>query len=527
MNMMLSEIAAYVQGKLVGEDGVISSVSIDTRAIKPGQLYVAIKGHNFDGNEFVAEAEQAGAAAAIVHQGITATIPHIVVDDTRLALAELAGAWRKKASVSVGIATLLTSMDVGNAEDCREQSRPPSLAVGRIGSLPIATLPPSLAVVGITGSNGKTTVKEMVAAILGASDPTHGNTLFTQGNLNNDIGVPLTLLRLSEQHRYAVIEMGANHPGEIEYTSQYAQADVAIITNVGAAHIEGFGSVDGVAKAKGEIIQTLKQDGVAVLNRDDAYFDYWKSVAGTRKVMSFGMDERATVTAHSVKTEIINHAFATSFELVTAAGELTVKLRLAGRHNVVNALAATAACLALGIDPQQIKQGLESVKPVTGRLQPLVSRLGNIVIDDTYNANSASLKAALDVLANCDGKRWLVLGAFGELGPESPKIHEQMGELIKSSGVVRLLAVGSDARNTVKIFGKGATFFDTQNDLIEVLKQELKGDEAILIKGSRAQRMENVVAALVESFRSCSRPNHRDAVNADIAGALSVLPTSM
>jgi len=309
------------------------------------------------------------------------------------------------------------------------------------------------------------------------------------------------LLRLNEQHRYAVIEMGANHPGEIEYTSQYAQADVAIITNVGAAHIEGFGSVDGVAKAKGEIIQTLKQDGVAVLNRDDAYFDSWKSIAGTRKVISFGIDERADVTAHSVKTEIINHAFATTFELVTAKGELTVKLKLAGRHNVVNALAAAAACLALDTDLQQIKQGLESVKPVTGRLQPLVSRLGNIVIDDTYNANSASLKAGLDVLANCDGKRWLVLGAFGELGPDSPKIHEQMGELIKSSGVVRLLAVGSDAGNTVKVFGEGATFFDTQHDLIEMLKQELKGDEAILIKGSRAQRMENVVAALVENFR--------------------------
>jgi UDP-N-acetylmuramoyl-tripeptide--D-alanyl-D-alanine ligase len=452
MNMTLSEIAACVQGKWVGNDVEISSVSIDTRAIKPGELYVAIKGHNFDGNEFVAQAEQAGAVAAIVHQGVAVTVPHIVVDDTRLALAKLAGAWRKKAEVSV---------------------------------------------VGITGSNGKTTVKEMVAAILSVK----GDTLFTQGNLNNDIGVPLTLLRLNEQHRYAVIEMGANHPGEIEYTSRYAQADVAIITNVGPAHIEGFGSVDGVARAKGEIIETLKPDGVAVLNSDDAYFDYWQSVAGARKVMSFGLDERSAVTAQSVKTEIINHAFATTFELVTAAGAMTVKLKLAGRHNVVNALAATAAGLALGVGLEQIKQGLENVKPVTGRLQPLVSRLGNIVIDDTYNANSASLKAGLDVLANCAGERWLVLGAFGELGPESPKIHEQMGELIKSSGVVRLLAIGSDARNTVKVFGKGAAFFDTQADLIEALKQELKGDEAILIKGSRAQRMENVAAALVDNFR--------------------------
>lgn len=450
--MMLSDCAESVQGQLVGNDIEVSSVSIDTRAIKPGQLYIAIKGQNFDGNEFVGKAEQAGASAAIVHKGVTATIPHIVVDDTRMALAELAGAWRKKVPVSV---------------------------------------------VGITGSNGKTTVKEMVAAILSFN----GNTLFTQGNLNNDIGVPLTLLRLNEQHRYAVIEMGANHPGEIEYTSTYAQVDVAVITNVSAAHIEGFGSVDGVAKAKGEIIQTLKQDGVAVINRDDKYFDYWKSVAGTRKIISFGLDDVANVTAHTAKTEVINNEFSTTFDLMTEQGATTLKLKLAGQHNVVNALAATAACLALGIDLTQIKQGLESVKPVTGRLQPLVSRLGNIVIDDTYNANPASLKAGLDVLVNCAGKPWLVLGAFGELGPESVNIHEKIGELIKAAGVVRLLAVGSDARNTVKVFGAGATFFETQNELIDVLKQELKGDEAILVKGSRAQHMENAVAALVENFR--------------------------
>jgi UDP-N-acetylmuramoyl-tripeptide--D-alanyl-D-alanine ligase len=453
MKMQLSEIATSVRGTLIGEDVAISSVSIDTKALTPGQLYVAIKGLNFDGNDFVAEAEQAGAIAAIVRKGIKPTIPHVTVDDTRLALAELAGAWRKKASVSI---------------------------------------------VGITGSNGKTTVKEMVAAILN----TAGETLFTHGNLNNDIGVPLTLLRLNEQHRYAVIEMGANHPGEIKYTSQFVQADVVIITNVGAAHIEGFGSVDGVAKAKGEIIQTLKQDGVAVLNRDDEYFEYWESVAGTKKIVSFGLDDQASVTANSITTEIVNNEFATTFELVTAKGKSTVNLKLAGRHNVANALAATAACLALDVDLQQIKQGLESLKPVTGRVQPLVSRLGNIVIDDTYNANAASLKAGLDVLANCGGERWLVLGAFGELGAESQTIHEQMGETIKSSGVVRLLATGDDARNTVKTFGAGAEFFDTQNELIDVLKAELKGDEVVLVKGSRAQRMENVVATLVENFRA-------------------------
>jgi UDP-N-acetylmuramoyl-tripeptide--D-alanyl-D-alanine ligase len=394
-----------------------------------------------------------------VHQGVKSSLPHIVVDDTRLALAELAGYWRRSLAAR------------GNE---------------------------ALSVVGVTGSNGKTTVKEMVAAILAVCDP----ILFTQGNLNNDIGVPLTLLRLDERHRYAVIEMGANHAGEIAYTSAYAQADVAIITNAGAAHIEGFGSLDGVAKAKGEIIETLKKDGIAVINHDDDYYGYWRSVAGTRRILSFGLHDSADVRARAINTQIHNNGFATAFELLTAQGTIDISLKLAGQHNVVNALAAAAAGLALGLDLQQIKQGLESVKPVTGRLQPLVSRLGNIVIDDTYNANSASLKAGLDVLANFKGKSWLVLGAFAELGKDSPKMHEEMGALIKASGVVRLLAVGEDSKKTVQAFGIGATFFEQQQDLIAALKQELEGDETILIKGSRAQRMENVAAALVENFRN-------------------------
>ena len=452
MKMMLSEIAQCVRGTLIGEDAAVSAVSIDSRTTQPGELYIAIKGQHFDGHAFVEPAEQAGAVAAVVQERSPVSMPQILVEDSRLALAELAGVWRKKAAVPV---------------------------------------------VGMTGSNGKTTVKEMVAAILAVKAP----VLFTQGNLNNDIGVPLTLLRLNEQHRYAVIEMGANHPGEIAYTSTIAMAEVVIITNVGPAHIEGFGSLDGIAKAKGEIIETLGQDGIAVINRDDAYFDYWKNLAGSRKTMAFGLNANAEVTAKTIKTTLGNKAFATSFELVAEAGSMPVQLQLAGQHNVVNALAAAAACLALGISLEQIKQGLESVKPVTGRLQPLVSRLGNIVIDDSYNANAASLKAGLDVLASCGGEPWLVLGAFGEQGPESAKIHAEIGEMIRASGVVRLLATGEDARYTVSRFGEGGAFFDSQQDLIEVLKQELKGNETILIKGSRAQRMENVAAALVENFR--------------------------
>jgi len=452
MEIKLSECAKIVQGTLVGEDVSFSSVSIDTRAIQANQLYIAIKGKNFDGNDFVDEAEQAGACAAIVHQGVNTSLPHIIVGNTTLALAQLAGEWRKKLAVSV---------------------------------------------VGVTGSNGKTTVKEMIAAILAVND----TVLFTQGNLNNDIGVPLTLLRLDEQHRYAVIEMGANHPKEIAYTSTYAAADVAVLNNAGAAHIEGFISVEGVAKAKGEIIETLKADGVAILNRDDDYFAYWQGVAGNRKIISFGLNNLADVTAHAIHTSIQNNAFITCFKLSYKQTALSINLKLAGQHNVLNALAAAAACIALGISLEQIRQGLESVKPVTGRLQPLISRFGNIVIDDTYNANADSLKVGLAVLADCSTKPWLILGAFGELGEESIKIHAEIGELIKANGVQRLFAMGEDARHTVLAYGEGASFFDSQDDLIAVLKQELKGDETLLIKGSRARRMENVAAALIDNFR--------------------------
>ena len=448
-----------MQGNLIGEDMVIESVSINTRTIKPGQLYIAIKGHVFDGHQFIEQAANAGACAAVVEKEIETSLPQIIVKDTRLALAELAGEWRK-----------IVKKENGS----------------------------SLDVIGVTGSNGKTTVKEMLAAILAINDP----VLYTFGNLNNDIGVPLTLLELESQHQYAVIEMGANHAKEIAYTSQYVEADVVIITNAGAAHIAGFGSLDGVAKAKGEIVETLKKTGIAIINHDDEYFAYWKSVARNRSLLSFGFNAGADVTANAIKEKVQNKAFVTQFEISANQGLVDITLKLAGRHNVLNALAAAAASLALGITLKQIKQGLESIVPVTGRLQPIVSHKGAIIIDDTYNANSASLKVALGVLANFKGKLWVVLGAFGELGSNSPKIHEEMGVLIKSSGVTRLMAVGEDCKKTVEAFGVGATFYEEQQDLIKALKQELKGNETLLIKGSRTQRMEIVVAALVDEFRN-------------------------
>lgn len=452
MKLLLSEIAERIGGTLHGEDCEITGVSIDTRTIKPGDLYCAIVGERFDGNDFAADAEKAGARSAIMNRKTDLAIPVILVSDTRLALAELAGMWRDKQTAQV---------------------------------------------VGITGSNGKTTVKEMTAAILA----TQGPVLFTQGNLNNDIGVPLTLFRMTSEHRFAVIEMGANHVGEIAYTSRYAKPSVTIITNVGPAHLEGFGSIDAIAKAKGEIIGSLGNDGTAVLNYDDVYFEYWLTQTGDRSVLSFGLREGADIRAEAIDTRIENGEFATAFEWIYGQERLPIRLKLAGRHNVMNALAASASAAALGVDPSAIKQGLESVRPVTGRLQPLIGRRGNIVIDDTYNANSASLKAALDVLMECGGEPWVALGEFGELGTDSPKIHWLMGETMREIGVKRLFATGADAKHTVEAFGDGATFYEAQEALIEAVQRESSGRETLLVKGSRIQRMERVVGAIVENYR--------------------------
>lgn len=453
MKLTLATIAEAANGTLIGADSVIDSVSIDTRTLQPGALYIAIKGKTFDGHDFIDIAARAGASALLLEQTSPSTLPQIIVQDTHLALAELAGYWRKQLPVKVA---------------------------------------------GVTGSNGKTTVKEMIASVFA----TQGPTLSTQGNLNNDIGVPLTLLKLAPNHRYAVIEMGANHHGEIAYTSRYAQADVSVITNVGAAHIEGFGSLEGVAKTKAEIFQSLSEQGIAVLNRDDDFYAYWLAVIGNRRSVSFGFNPEADIRAVDIHTGLINNGFATRFQLKTGTESLAIELRLAGAHNVKNALAATAVALQFGISLQDIKQGLEQLQPVTGRMQALQGRKGNIVIDDTYNANPSSLNAALEVLTNCGSDTWLALGAFGELGPDSQTIHAQMGELIKAKSVKRLFATGELARHTVSAFGDGGEFFEDQAQLIETLTNAVSGKETILVKGSRAQKMENVVAAMVNNFRA-------------------------
>ncbi len=448
ITLTLAEIAQAVDGQLIGADLSIEGVSIDTRKVMVGDLYIAIVGEQFDGHDFIEQAKDCGAVAILTAHHVATPLAQIMVTDTRLALAKLAGLVRDKVQPKV----------------C-----------------------------GITGSNGKTTVKEMLATILAVQY----QVLFTQGNLNNDIGVPLTLLGLEERHQYAVIEMGANHIREIAYTSQYAQPDVAVITNVGAAHIEGFGSLDGVATAKAEIIQSLAKDGVAILNVDDAYFAKWQAIAEPRKVITFGVSPDADVRAENISSVEVEQHFNTQFDLLVAQNRVPITLTLAGEHNVKNALAASAAAIALGVSLEQIQQGLQQVKTVQGRLQLGIALTGGRIINDTYNANPSSLAAALQVLKDCSGELWCALGDFGELGADSEQIHHDMGVAIKQAGVTRLFAIGVMAKHSVQAFGKGAEHFATHKNLISALQQSMTTETVLLVKGSRAQKMERVVNALL------------------------------
>jgi len=447
--MQLNQLARITAGELRGQDVEFASVSIDTRTLKLGDLFFAISGPRFDGHEFVAQAAAGGACAVVVERELESSLPQVIVADARIALGQLGAAWRQASLAKV---------------------------------------------VGLTGSNGKTTAKEMIASILSVKE----QVLSTRGNLNNDFGVPLTLLGLKPEHRFAVIEMGANHLKEIEYVANLARPDVALITNAGSAHLEGFGSRDGVARGKGEIISALGQEGVAIINADDIYAGFWRELAGLRKVISFGFAEGADVraVADSVRNTWDGDGFQTRFLCEHPAGRHEVVLNLAGQHNIANALAAAASCLGLGLDFAQIVEGLSRLAPVSGRIQPGRAGNGALLINDTYNANPSSFKAALEVLLDLPGEPWVALGAFGELGEASAELHTDLGGLAKSLGVVRMYATGPNADKAAEAFGSGAWFFERQEDLIEKLQEELREDVALLVKGSRSQRMEKVVEAL-------------------------------
>lgn len=442
LHMSTRQIADLLGVQYQGKPVEVRGVSTDTRRILPGQLFVALRGPNFDGHDFVRQAVDNGAVACLVEQPV-AGMNCIVVEDTRLALGQLAACWRQRLPVRL---------------------------------------------IGVTGSNGKTTVKEMLAAILAR----RGEVLATHGNLNNDIGMPLTLLELDERHAYAVIEMGANHPGEIDYLTRIARPDVALITNAGMAHLEGFGSVEGVARAKGEIYQGLGDNGVAIVNDEDAFADYWKQLNSERRLVSFGMIPDSDVNA-DIRIEEDGQQLAVS----TPKGSVTINLKLLGKHNALNALAAIAAAVAVEVPLEAIKTGLEGLLPVNGRLQLKPGVRGSRIIDDTYNANPTSLSAALDVLSEFPGKHYLALGDMGELGGKARSLHEDAGLHAKQSGVGRLYTLGSMARYAAASFGDAAYNFTSHDEMIEQIQGDLERDVTLLVKGSRLMQMEKIVAACV------------------------------
>jgi UDP-N-acetylmuramoyl-tripeptide--D-alanyl-D-alanine ligase len=445
----LAQLAQICGGTLQGQDVEFSALSIDSRSIKMGELFVALKGPSFDGHAFVKAAEQGGAVALLVEQFVESDLPQVIVKDSRRALGELASAWRMQYQIPV---------------------------------------------IAVTGSNGKTTVKEMLASILSQQ----GKVLATKGNLNNEIGVPLTLMRINSEHRYAVIEMGANHHGEIRYLTNLAKPTVALLNNAGPAHLEGFGDIAGVAKAKGEIFEGLQKDGVAIINADDKYTAVWDSICAAIAHQHFGINHPADVSATDLHP--VDGA-GYRFKLHAGSTSVDVMLPLPGRHNVMNALAASAAAIAAGATLTSVKDGLQALAAVGGRLQVKQNSAGVTVIDDTYNANPASLQAGLDVLNESEsGEKILVLADMGELGEHALSMHQQMGEQAKSCGVDRLFTFGEMAQHSAQAFGDRASHFATQDELIGELKSALtvSGKRAtVMVKGSRSMQMERVVAALL------------------------------
>ncbi len=440
----LAELVQPLAASLTQGDASFDSVCTDSRELRAGQLFVALGGDNFDGNEFVAAAATRGAAAALVSRAGDNAIPTLVVADTQLALGRLAALNRQQFA----------------------------------GTL-----------IGITGSSGKTTVKNMIASILRRV----GATLATAGNFNNEIGVPLTLLQLRPEHRYAVLEMGAARAGDIDYLCQLALPNVAVLLNALPAHLEGFGSVAAVASAKGEILSGVTAQGSVVFNADSEYAGLWRELSGSARCLDFGLAKAAVRAADITETV----AGSSSFTLHTPRGEIAITLPMPGRHNIYNALAAAAACLAAGVELAVIQAGLASVQAEPGRLQPLLAAGGVRLFDDSYNANPGSVRAAIDVLAALPGKRWLLLGEMRELGPESAALHHNIGEYAAQQGIDCLWAVGAETAHTIAGFGNGGRHFAQREALCEALRGGLSEGDVVLVKGSRSTHMETVVAAVM------------------------------
>ena len=441
----LSEVAAAAGGALTGADREFGRVTQDSRSLKAGDLFVAIPGERFDGHEFLSQAEKQGAAGALVQRAVKSALPQVLVKDSRRGLGRYAAAWRRQ-----------------------------------------FTLP----LVGVTGSSGKTTLKEMVASILRQQ----GTTLATRGNMNNDIGMPLTLLELDASCRHAVIEMGTNHPGEIGYLAELAAPTVSVITNAGPAHLEFLKDVAGVAKEKGALYTHLTPDGTAVINADDAYAGLWKEMAGKRRVVTFGFSEHADF--HPLPGVLEPSDGHWKFHLKSPQGEMDIAVSLPGRHNVANALAAAAASIAAGAGLDEVRAGLAQAPTTAGRLIVGEGLNGCRLIDDTYNANPLSLLAAAEFAVSLGGRAWLVLGDMGELGSSAERLHAESGARLRALGIERLYAFGPMSRHAAEAFGAGARWFEDLNALIRALQAEAGREVTLLVKGSRSMRMERVVEAL-------------------------------
>ncbi|HUS24712.1 MAG TPA: UDP-N-acetylmuramoyl-tripeptide--D-alanyl-D-alanine ligase [Candidatus Binatia bacterium] len=443
---LLSGIAPVIGATLHGADVAFERVVTDTRDMRGGDLFLAIKGEHFDAHDFVGEARRHGAAAAIVSRRIDDPLPQLLVGDTLHALASFGAHWR-----------------------------------GRF----------QLPVVAVTGSNGKTTTKQMLASIFEARGP----VLATLGNLNNHIGLPLTLLGLRPEHRTAVIEMGANHLGEIGMLTGLTRPDVGVVTQAGDAHLEGFGSREGVARGKGELFQGLS-GGIAAINMDDAYAPLWRTLAQGASIIGFGFGESADVRAVNFQPHPVRAPTGSEFELLTPSGRQAVRLPLPGRHNVHNALAAAACAIALGVDLPDIAAGFARMEPAQGRLSWRTTPEGARLLDDTYNANPTSLRAGLELLASLPGERWAIVGAMAELGPDAARLHYEAGQLARELGIDRLLALGPLAAESARAFGAAGAAYDSVEELTAEARRGLRGGIAVLVKGSRSSRMERVVSAL-------------------------------
>ena len=452
-SMRLSEVMRTFNaapGNAYPLDQMLTGVSTDSRTIKGGELFIALGGANFDGHAYVARAAERGAAAALVSRIVDdVTIPQILVSDTRLALGRLAQIWRRRFSVPV---------------------------------------------LAITGSNGKTTVKEMLRAIFASHFGSSAAVLATEGNLNNDFGVPQMLLRLGADHQCAIFELGMNHSGEIGYLTRLVEPTAALVIMAGTAHIGELGSRDAIAEAKGEIFTALKPDGIAVVNMHDRYGTYWRGLAGHRPIISFGVTAEDDVTATFAITG--NDTLSIGWQ----GNEINAKLNVPGGHNQRNALAAAAGAIALGVPLAAIKAGLETFHGVAGRLQTYRGHNSATIIDDTYNANPDSVKAAIAVLAKLPSPRILVLGDMGELGHEGPAMHADVVAFARDAGIESLCATGDLMREAVKMFGEGAEHFAQVDAIANGIKPRLTAETHVLVKGSRFMAMERVVAQLVPNY---------------------------